>query len=101
MVLVSYIELLFTTDFVVEYFVPYIGATFPKVARQIVRDISHVLLVEETRRLRDSFFHCQINSWSAFCIPVPQYEYDSDFLSRSGDLVYVTLSYLCDVEYIE
>ena len=46
MVLVSYIELLFTTDFVVEYFVPYIGATFPKVARQIVRDISHVLLVE-------------------------------------------------------
>jgi len=34
------------TDFVVAYFVPYIGGTFPKVARQIVRDISHVLLVD-------------------------------------------------------
>ena len=34
MVLVSYTELLFTTDFVVEYFVPYIGATFPLVARR-------------------------------------------------------------------
>ena len=34
------------TDFVVAYFVPYIGGAFPKVARHIVRDISHVLLVE-------------------------------------------------------
>ena len=43
MVLVS---IYIATDFVVAYFVPYIGGTFPKVARQIVRDISHVLLVE-------------------------------------------------------
>ena len=35
MVLVSYTEL-FTTDFVVEYFVPYIGATFPLLVRKCV-----------------------------------------------------------------
>ena len=45
MVLVSYIELLFTTDFAVEYVVPHIGTTFP-LLRQEVRDISHVLLVD-------------------------------------------------------
>ena len=35
MVLVSYIEL-FTTDFAVEYFVPYIGTTLPLLVRKCV-----------------------------------------------------------------
>ena len=36
MVLVSYIEFLFTTDFAVEYVVPYIGTTFPLLVRKCV-----------------------------------------------------------------
>ena len=34
MVLVSYIELLFTADFAVEYVVPYLGTTFPLIIRK-------------------------------------------------------------------
>ena len=48
-------------------------------------DISHVLLVEQAHSLRDSFClfaYCPINSQSVFCIPVQQYEYESDLLFR-------------------
>ena len=36
MVLVIYIELLFTTDFAIEYVVPYIGTIFPLLVRKYV-----------------------------------------------------------------
>ena len=36
MVFVSYIELFFTTDFAVEYAVPYIGTTFSLLVRKYV-----------------------------------------------------------------
>ena len=60
-----------------------------------MRDISHVLLLEWAHSLRYSFcffVYCQINSKSVLCIPVQQYEYESDFLSRWGGLVYIPTS---------
>ena len=36
MVLITYIELLFTTDFAVEYVIPCIGTTFPLLVRKYV-----------------------------------------------------------------